>query len=311
MKLITYKQNNKISYGILLQTGVIDIPSKWNLSICAPKSMLELLQYGPTFMDQVREFASKNDTIIPLSQIELLAPIQRPGKIIGLAGNYQEHIKESGHALGLTDCPQNNTVPRLFLMPSTVIIGTEEEIPWPVYSEEIDYELELAVVIGRYAKCIPKLDALNYVVGYTIANDISARSITFKENRSVRPWDEFFDWLIGKWSDCFCPQGPYILTADEVEDVQNLSMELKVNGHIRQVANTSQMIWSVPDIISFVSHIIPLEPGDIIVTGTPKGVGMASKTYLKPGDIMELSIDKLGILRNAMGAYPKNFYKPL
>ena len=133
-------------------------------------------------------------------------------------------------------------------MPGTVITGPDTEISWPAFSEQIDYEVELAVVIGKSAKCISPPEALDYVAGYTIANDVSARSVTFKENRKERPWDEFFDWLGGKWADGFLPLGPYIVTADEIEDVQNLNLRLTVNGQVRQNASTSQMIFTVADI---------------------------------------------------------------
>jgi 2-keto-4-pentenoate hydratase/2-oxohepta-3-ene-1,7-dioic acid hydratase in catechol pathway len=213
--------------------------------------------------------------------------------------------------LGLTDSPRETTTPRPFLMPSTVVIGPNDQIPWPVYSEEIDYELELAVVIGKNAKCITASEALEYVAGYTLANDISARSVTYKVSRAVRPWDEFFDWSHGKWADGFCPIGPYLVTRDEIADVQNIEMELRVNGEIHQQVNTSQIIYSVVDTVAFLSHIMTLEPGDIIVTGTPKGVGMATKEYLYAGDMIELNAKELGCLKNTLGPKPTKFFIPL
>jgi len=241
----------------------------------------------------------------------LLAPVTRPNKVLALAGNYSEHLKEAGLALALSDSPRRTTVPRPFIMPSTVVIGPDEEIPWPDYSEQIDYEIELAVVIGRKAKNVSPDNALDYVAGYTIANDVSARSVTFRQGRAQRPWDEFYDWLNGKWSDGFCPMGPYLLTADEIEDVQNLALQLTVNGRVRQKAGTSQMIYSVADIVSFLSHIMTLEPADVIATGTPSGVAMATGDFLQPGDVIECTIEKLGTLKNTLGQKPQKFYKPL
>ena len=246
-----------------------------------------------------------------LEQTKLLAPIPRPSKVIALAGNYSEHIKEAGLSLGLSDSPRHTTVPRPFLMPPTVVIGPDEEISWPAYSEQIDYEIELAVIIGKNAKCVKPGDALDYVAGYTICNDVSARSVTFKKNRQERPWDEFYDWLNGKWADGFLPMGPYLLTSDEVADVQNLQMQLKVNGQVRQKANTSRMIYPVADIVSFLSHIMTLEPGDVIATGTPAGVAMATGRFLQPGDCLECTIKKLGTLTNILGQRPEKFYEPL
>ena len=181
----------------------------------------------------------------------------------------------------------------------------------PSYSKEVDYEIELAVVIGKEAKAVTQAEALDYVAGYTIANDVSARSVTFKEARAKRPWDEFYDWLNGKWSDGFLPMGPYLLTADEIENVQNLEMTLTVNGRVRQKANTSQMIYPVADIVWFLSHIMTLEPGDVIATGTPAGVAAATGDFLEPADVIECTIENLGTLTNTLGAKPEEFYEPL
>ena len=196
-------------------------------------------------------------------------------------------------------------------MPSTVVSGPGDVIPWPAYSREIDYELELAVVIGKKAKCVEAAEALDCVAGYTIANDVSARSVTFKESRGVRPWDEFYDWLNGKWADGFCPMGPCLVTKDEIADVQNLSMTLKVNDQVRQNANTAQMIYPVADIVSFCSHLMTLEPGDVISTGTPSGVAVATGNFLQAGDKIECTIENLGTLTNTLGERPKQFYEPL
>jgi 2-keto-4-pentenoate hydratase/2-oxohepta-3-ene-1,7-dioic acid hydratase in catechol pathway len=196
-------------------------------------------------------------------------------------------------------------------MPSTAVIGHEEEIPWPAYSEKIDYEIELAVVIGKKAKCVTPGEAHDCIAGYTIANDVSARSVTFAKGRKKRPWDEFYDWLNGKWADGFLPMGPFLLTADEVEDVQNLQMILKVNGEVRQKANTSQMIFPVADVVSFLSFLMTLEPGDVIATGTPAGVAAATGKFLQPGDCLECTIEKLGTLTNTLGPKPEKFYVPL
>jgi 2-keto-4-pentenoate hydratase/2-oxohepta-3-ene-1,7-dioic acid hydratase in catechol pathway len=166
-------------------------------------------------------------------------------------------------------------------------------------------------MIGRHAREILPEQAPHYIAGYMIANDISARSVTFKAGRAERPWDEFFDWLNGKWSDGFLPLGPYLVTADEIENPQNLDMELKVNGQIRQKANTSQMIFSVAEIVSFISHLMTLEPGDVIATGTPHGVGMADGRFLQPGDKMECAIQGLGVLVNTLGPKPNTLYQPL
>jgi 2-keto-4-pentenoate hydratase/2-oxohepta-3-ene-1,7-dioic acid hydratase in catechol pathway len=310
MKLITYLWNKSVSCGILTDRGVIDIPSVWP-GPNPPRSVKEILERDQTCLDKLAILVESADTFTPLDSVKLIAPIPRPNKILALAGNYAEHIKEAGLKLGLSDSPRKTTVPRPFLKPSTVVIGPDEEIQWPVFSEQIDYELELAIVIGKKAKFISPDDASDVIAGYTIINDVSARSVTFAKNRAKRPWDEFYDWLSGKWADGFLPMGPYLLTADEIVDVQNLQMTLTVNGEVRQNANTSQMIYPVADIVSFLSHIMTLEPGDIIATGTPSGVALATGNYLQPGDQIECTIEKLGTLRNTLGKRPEKFYEPL
>ena len=317
MKLATYSKDGSVSAGgrpvdcgILTENGLIDIVSAWD-GTNPPRSVKEILERGPACLAQLARLEESPAAAIPLDSVKLLAPVPRPGKVLALAGNYAEHIKEAGLKLGLSDSPRLTTVPRPFLMPATAVTGPDEQIPWPAYSETIDYELELAVVIGQKAKAISPSEAPKKIAGYTIANDVSARSVTFAENRAKRPWDEFYDWLNGKWADGFCPMGPYLLTADEIEDVQNLDMTLTVNGQVRQKANTSQMIYPVADIVSFLSHIMTLEPGDVIATGTPSGVAMATGNFLKAGDRIEASIEQLGTLANTLGPRPKKFYEPL
>ena len=310
MKLITYSKDEAISCALLLDKTLIDIPSLWH-GPNPPRSIEEILQRSPFCLEKLAELAKNVGGLTPLDSVKLLAPIPRPGKVIALAGNYSEHIKEAGLALGLSDSPRKTTVPRPFLMPSTVVTGPDEQIPWPAYSEQIDYEIELAVVIGKKAKCVKPPQALEAVAGYTIANDVSARSVTFAADRAKRPWDEFYDWLNGKWADGFLPMGPFLLTADEVEDTQNLAMSLTVNGQVRQESNTSQMIFPVADIVSFVSHIMTLETGDVIATGTPAGVAAATGNFLQQGDIIECTIEKLGTLTNTLGEKPGKFYQPL
>jgi 2-keto-4-pentenoate hydratase/2-oxohepta-3-ene-1,7-dioic acid hydratase in catechol pathway len=310
MKLITYSRNDTTSVAILSGDVLIDIPSIWP-GPNPPRSIKEILTRGPACLAKLAELADSTDISTPLNSVKLLAPIPRPSKVIALAGNYSEHIKEAGRALGLSDSPRETTVPRPFIMPPTVVTGPDTQIPWPAYSQQVDYEIELAVVIGKEANRIGPDQASGVVAGYTIANDVSARSVTFTKGRAERPWDEFYDWLNGKWSDGFLPMGPYLLTADEVDDVQNLDMMLLVNGQVRQKANTSQMIYPVADIVSFLSHIMTLETGDVIATGTPAGVAMATGDFLQPGDTIECNIQNLGTLTNTLGPYPKKFYKPL
>lgn len=315
MKLATYLYRDRQSFGVVTSNGICDLPTSWPNGN-GPTSMLELLQAGPDALTRAAaltgtgKVASACDRLIPLSDVRLLAPIPDPPKVIGLAGNYVKHIREADLAKGLSDNPVVDTTPRPFLMPATVITGPDSEVPWPSYSRQIDYEIELAVVIGSRCKCVPSSQAGQYIAGYTIANDISARSTTFADGRSRRPWDEFYDWLNGKWADCFCPTGPYLVTAEEVGDPTNLQVELTVNGRTRQQETTSGMIFDVYEIVSFISHIMTLTPGDIIATGTPSGVGFADGNFLAGGDVITCRIENIGELTNTLGRSPQSFYAP-
>lgn len=307
MKLATYLHKDSVSCGIVTENGIIDIPS----STGSLKSVKQILATGQTALKQLQGLSKKNRETIALADVKLLAPIPSPGKILALAGNYSKHIAEAGRELGLTESPKTTSVPRPFIMPCNVIANPDTVIEWPAYSEQIDYEVELAVVIGKTTKCVSAEQAADHIAGYCIANDISARSVTFTASRDERPWDDFFDWLGGKWADGFLPIGPYLVTADEIGNAQDLSIELSVNGKQRQKANTSQMIFSICETISFISHMVTLEAGDIIATGTPEGVGMATGDYLKAGDEITCSIEKIGTLTNTLGPRPDSFYKPL
>lgn len=310
MKLVTYRVATRTTCGILTKNGIIDIPASLNRPN-VPRSVKHILTLGTPFLNELNVLADSAIEFIPVDQVTLLAPIPKPGKLLALAGNYRKHIIEAGRKLGLADSPGTTTVPRPFLMPSTTVTGPDTTVPWPDFSDRVDHEIELAIVIGKTCRCVTPQQALDYVGGYTIANDISARSVSFKEGRTERPWDEFYDWLNGKWSDGFLPLGPCIVTADEFGNPQDIELELKVNGETRQNSNTKEMIFSIADTVSFISHLMTLEPGDIIATGTPEGVAMGTGKWLNPGDHIECTIEKIGTLKNKIGPKPKNLYKPL
>jgi len=303
MKLATYHYDNCTSCGIVTGNALIDIPSQTEY-----RSIKHILQQGEAALKVLSDLPEKVSTQIPLEQVQLLPPISEPGKILALAGNYKRHLEESKWQDGTFDDQSVTTNPWPFMMPSTVLTGSETEIPWPAYSEQVDYEIELAVIIGKTAHQVNPEIGFDCIGGYSIANDISARSVTFTNGRNNRGRDPFFDWLMGKWPDGFMPLGPWMVTLDEISDPQGLDLELKVNGHTRQKANTAQMIFSVGQVVSFISHLMTLQPGDVIITGTPHGVGMADGNYLQPGDRMEATIDGIGTLRNTLGQKPKCFY---
>jgi 2-keto-4-pentenoate hydratase/2-oxohepta-3-ene-1,7-dioic acid hydratase in catechol pathway len=226
-------------------------------------------------------------------------PVPGARKLFCLAGNYQEHIREGG---GPT-FRKEETYPYFFMKPpSTVLIGTGEPIRLPRIGRAIDWEGELAVVIGRRGRHIREAEAESYVAGYTCFNDISERRLAVPEGRTPREKDKFFDWLVGKWFDTAGPAGPYLVTRDEVPDPHALALKVRVNGELKQNASTGQMIFGVPELIAFISRIVTLEPGDMIATGTPAGVGHAQNQFLRAGDVVEVEIEKLGLLRNPVVA---------
>jgi 2-keto-4-pentenoate hydratase/2-oxohepta-3-ene-1,7-dioic acid hydratase in catechol pathway len=236
---------------------------------------------------------------VPLGSVELLAPMARPPKLLAAAGNYQAHITEGGAK------PVDKTVivPKLFIKPSSAVLAPGKAITLPSTSNTTDWELELGVIIGKRGKDIPVDEALSYVAGYTVINDVSARTSEWGlEGRDPSEWDLFFDWLNGKWPDGFAPTGPWLVTTDEIPDPQRLHMTLKVNGETWQDASTADMLFSVAELIAFSSRYMTLEPGDTYATGTPSGVGDASGTYLKDGDVMEAWVEGIGTLVTPVGA---------
>jgi 2-keto-4-pentenoate hydratase/2-oxohepta-3-ene-1,7-dioic acid hydratase in catechol pathway len=247
--------------------------------------------------DDLLQRSTNSEALVNLNNARLAAPIERPGKIICLAGNYREHIKESGFV-----APQQTDVitQQLFLKPSTAIIGNDDEILIGRNNVRVGWETELAVVIGKRGRNIPAGTALEHVFGYTILNDVSERGLNSKiENRRQREMDRFLDWLGGKWFDTFAPCGPWIVTADEVGDPHDLDIKLTINGQLRQQGNTSDMIFRIPDQIAYASSIMTLEPGDIISTGTPAGAGTGGgDTSLRDGDELVCEIEKIGTLKN-------------
>jgi 2-keto-4-pentenoate hydratase/2-oxohepta-3-ene-1,7-dioic acid hydratase in catechol pathway len=222
----------------------------------------------------------------PLAELRLLAPVPRPGKIVCVGLNYRDHANETGQPIP--------SEPVLFSKYANSVVGPGADVVVPPDADKIDYEAELAVVIGRRASAVATGEALDHVAGYTCANDVSSRSLQFRSSQ----------WLLGKAIDTFLPLGPYLVTADEVPDPQALGIRCLVNGELRQSSDTGQMIFGVAELVSFASRTITLEPGDVLITGTPAGVGMAADPprYLRPGDRMRIEIDGLGELDNTVRA---------
>lgn len=232
----------------------------------------------------------------PHADARLLVPVARPSKILLLAGNYAKHVQERGGK----SAEREQTFPYVFMKPpSTTLTNPGDPVVIPRCSPDaIDWECELGVVIGRRARGVSEADALSHVAGYTVVNDITDRRFRPNPGRVARPRDEHFDWLHGKWHDTFCPVGPCMLVNEAGIDPQAFALRLTVNGELKQDAGTDQMVFPVAAVIAFLSTWITLEPGDIIATGTPAGVGAARGQFLKPGDVVSATIDGIGTLTN-------------
>lgn len=220
---------------------------------------------------------------IPLTGTTLLAPIDRPGKIVCVGLNYLDHCRETN-----TPIPER---PLLFTKFTTAITHPNSEIVWSTnLTTEVDFEAELAIIMGRCCRRVTEEEALTYVAGYTVANDVSARDIQMGDGQ----------WVRGKSLDTFCPLGPALVTADEIPDPQALAIRSLLNGHLMQNSHTSEMIFSVANLIAFCSQAFTLEPGDIILTGTPHGVGLGRdpKVYMQNGDVIVVEIERIGRLEN-------------
>ena len=232
-----------------------------------------------------------------VEDVSLRAPIARPGKVIGIGINYHSHVEETRDMLAAQGITPPD-FPVFFLTPGTAVIGPEDEIRLPaVAPDQVDYEIELTAVIGRGGSCIPQERATQHVVGYTLGNDVSARDV---QRRSFEGPE--FSLSHAKGMDTFKPLGPALVTRDEFSDPLDVHLQTRVNGDVRQDARTTDFVHSVARCVSEVSKYMRLEPGDVILTGSPAGVGVFSGQFLKPGDVVELEADRIGILRNVVAA---------
>ncbi len=250
-----------------------------------PLSVRELLAGGSTMLRSATEAAVRPDAVRhSASSVKLLAPIPDPPKVICIGLNYRDHAAESGAPI-----PKE---PVLFSKFSTAILAPGEAIRLPKVSREVDYEAELVLVVGKKGRHLNAASALNHLAGCTIGHDVSARDWQLKKDGR--------QWLAGKTFDTFAPIGPILMTMDELGDPHDLSIRLRLNGQIMQDSNTKQMIFRANDLLAYISQVVTLEPGDLIFTGTPSGVGFTRKppVFLKDGDVVEVEIEKLGLLRN-------------
>lgn len=225
---------------------------------------------------------------LPLSAVRLLAPVRRPGKLIMAGANYYSHLMEMGHPRSAA-----SQVPFFFLKPAHAVIGPEEPIVLPPDSRQVDWEAELGVVIGRRCRAVSPNQALEMVAGYTVINDVTARDRLHRSDTAFT-----FDWIAAKGRDTFGPMGPCLVPGEFLPDPQSLPLGLRVNGAAEQDANTSDMIVPISKLVAAASALFTLEPGDVIATGTPAGVGVKKGKFLQPGDVVEAWVEGIGVLRN-------------
>jgi 2-keto-4-pentenoate hydratase/2-oxohepta-3-ene-1,7-dioic acid hydratase in catechol pathway len=281
MRLVTIQTGDSFSPAVVQGEYVVPIPVAGG-----PASMKALIEMGPRGL-AVASQAARTGTGSALDKTQLAAPIQNPEKILCIGLNYRDHAIETKAPIP-TEPVVFNKLPTTLLAPGAVV-------KLPKVSDEVDFEAELVVVIGKGGRDIAEKDAMDYVFGYTCGNDVSARD--WQKNKPAK------QWLLGKSFDTFAPIGPMIVTKDEIADPGKLSISLKLNGETMQNSNTEQLIFSIPQLISYISQVATLKPGDLIFTGTPSGVGMARTppVWLKKGDVMEVEIGGIGLLRNSVG----------
>lgn len=305
MRLVHYRFLGESRIGCIHDGKVIDLSTAYELMLqsngtirakqiaeaIVPANMVEFLQGGDEslslakkavqfILESPRQFEQK--VIHDYSDVKIEAPILNPGKIVCVGHNYREHILEMGRELP--------PYPVVFAKFGNTIIGPQDEIPFFPVSEQLDYEAEFAFVIGKRARNVSQDNALDYVAGYTVANDVTYRDI---QRRTLQ-------WLQGKTVEGSLPLGPWLITADELGDPAGLEVVLTVNGEERQRSNTANLVFTVPYLVEFLSNLMTLEPGDVILTGTPGGVGVARdpQVFLKDGDVVRVEIDRIGALEN-------------
>jgi 2-keto-4-pentenoate hydratase/2-oxohepta-3-ene-1,7-dioic acid hydratase in catechol pathway len=300
MILLTIRDGDSLRLGVKTARGVIDVAAaqaalgQGQGDGRLPQTVEAAIAGGEAARSALADLVTRAETadatgsawLLGEESLTLGPSVPNPGKIVCVGLNYRKHAEETGAAIP--------TSPVLFSKFSNTVAAPDEDVPLTDAATQYDYEVELAVVIGETTKNVSTADALNSVFGYTTANDLSARDLQMRTSQ----------WLLGKTMDKFMPIGPYLVTADEVRDPQKLSIRTWLNGELRQNSNTDDMIFPVSEIISYISRHFTLEPGDVIITGTPEGVilGMAEKRWMVPGDVVEVEVEGLGKLRNRMVA---------
>jgi 2-keto-4-pentenoate hydratase/2-oxohepta-3-ene-1,7-dioic acid hydratase in catechol pathway len=280
MKLVTFKAaDGSARPGIVENGSIYDLGDLAKLGF---SDTLSFIQAGPEAARKAHAAATSQNPVIALEAAELLAPLPAPPRIFCIGLNYRDHAIESK-----MEVPK---VPTVFMKLSSSVVGPGAEIVLPDNSKQPDYEAELAVVIGKGGSHLSASDWKEYIFGYTIVNDVSARDVQLATSQ----------WTLGKSFPTFCPCGPWIVSSDELEDPHQLDIKLSIDGEVLQHSNTRELIFRVPDLLAYISSIVPLQPGDIISTGTPQGVGLGRtpQRWLQPGETIQIEIEGIGRLTN-------------
>lgn len=285
MKLIRFRDGGTVKPGLILNDVFYDASAfgdDYNETFFASNGLERLQVFVEKNRAQLRELPA---------DVALDSPVARPSKIICIGLNYSDHARETGAT--------PPTEPIIFFKATSSLVGPNDDLVIPKESQKTDWEVELAVVIGKRASYVAEKDALDYVAGYCLHNDYSERAFQLERGGQ---------WVKGKSADTFAPLGPFLATKDEIKDVNNLRLWLTVNGKKMQDGTTADLIFKIPFLVSYVSRFMSLLPGDVISTGTPAGVGLGMKpqVYLKPGDVVELGIDSLGQSKQQVKAYTGN-----
>jgi 2-keto-4-pentenoate hydratase/2-oxohepta-3-ene-1,7-dioic acid hydratase in catechol pathway len=300
LKLAHYVKNGKTTVGMAKNGLLFDVrEASQRLALPIRKDLLTIDQFLSAgaigSLQQVEEKITGTSYGVPVDSVKLLSPIQNPEKILLIAVNYRSHSREQNM--------EPPTAPYVFAKFKNALIGPGDPILIPKASRKVDWEVELAVIIGKAGKYIAKEDSMNYVAGYAIANDVSFRDFQYSTKLPDGKTSLGLNWMKGKGLDSSFPLGPWLVTKDEIPNPHELEISLSVNGKRKQRSNTSDMIFKIESLIEYISAGITLQPGDIISTGTPGGVAAATGgPFLKDGDIVEGSIDRIGTLRNPVRA---------
>ncbi len=290
MKIANLRSGERFFIGLLFEDKILNLTKailmyssiyEKNLKHIEKIDDLLYIDNLQEYLNKVQDFILEHNLIYNLTEekYKFLPPIIKPQKILALGRNYVEHAKELGHKV-----PKE---PVFFSKAPSSLIGHEEEIIYPNFLTRVDPEVELGVIIKKRGKYVKEENAMDYVLGYTVVNDVTARDMQAEDFSNTNPW------FRSKSFDTFCPIGPYLVLKEGIKDPHNLSIELRVNGEMRQKDNTKNMLFKIPQIISYISRHLTLEPGDIIATGTPSGIAP-----IYPGDVVECIVEKVGVLRN-------------